>query len=223
MKQKAILFDLDGVLVDTEPLKGKAHSYTVAQFDGKVNVDENKLVMGQSHESVYKHFCQKASISVELSDYDKVYYKYYIDLINKELKLMPGVSKLLNKLSSIEIVLGIVSSSTRQIVDLILKSAAIDKHFRLIVSADDVSAQKPSPAPYLSALGKLSNISSCLVFEDTISGVMSALDAGLPVIGIKHEYNAHQDLSLANYVIESLDDTENVLNLIEDNLKLRYN
>lgn len=216
VKHKAIIFDMDGVVVNTETLKAKAHVATVEQLGGRAPTALYAHVMGRSHEVVSKAFISSSGISCDLSEYMKLYKQTYYGLLDKGLEYTPGMPDFIQTLDRCGYSLGLVSSSSSDTVDKISRTLEFDPLFRYTVSAEDVETKKPSPEPYLLALQRADVASeNALVFEDSEAGVISAHKAGIVVIAIRHVFNRSHDFSYAAHTIESFTDTQAVMQLIE--------
>ena len=108
----AYLFDLDGTLVDSEKLKGKALAETCSLFGAKVDADIYKAVMGESWAHVTAYFFKKANITPDFDTFNDQFKKIYQELIRTELKANPNIEKLLTKLKAKEKILGLVISAS---------------------------------------------------------------------------------------------------------------
>ena len=215
----AVIFDLDGVLVITEALKAQAHEETVQFFGGRVERGFYGLVMGGSHESVRAAFIKEAALAIEPRDYSERYGQIYEHLLGSDLAVSPGVNELLKDLKQRGYALAVVTSSQQWMVDRIFAGTNISQFFDVVVSADDVARHKPAPDPYLAALERLGTpADSALVFEDSGVGVAAAAAAGIPVIGLRHEFNAEHDFRPVDRMIQSFQDTGQVVRLIDEML-----
>jgi HAD superfamily hydrolase (TIGR01509 family) len=215
-KAKGVLFDLDGVLVDSEPLKARAHSETVAHFGGRLDPAYYGEVMGRSHYLAAKAFSEAAGIGFDHEAYARAFSSNYARLLREHLQLTAGARELVDELRRGGYRLAVVSSSLRWMMDEALARAGLAGCFDAEVSADDVREEKPSPEPYRAALARLAlEPGDAVVIEDSESGVASALAAGVRVIAVRHAYNARHDFSGAGAVLEGLADWEAVMRVIE--------
>ncbi len=198
----AYLFDMDGTLVNSEKIKGKALAETCKRFGGEVDVNIYKLVMGKSWEFVANHFFEKAKIQPEIEDFNTKFRPIYEQLLLKELALNPNALELLLKLKSDGKRMGLVSSASRWMVDHIISQLDLSNFFEVIVTKENVLKHKPDPEAYLLALEKLSlPTSEVLIFEDSNSGLVAASKADCDTIAFKHEFNINHDLSSALQII----------------------
>ena len=204
---KAYLFDLDGTLVDSEKLKGKALAKTCSLFGGTVDVNVYKTVMGERWLNVTSHFFKMAKIDPEIEEFNAEFKKIYQELLLKELAPNPNVMELLFKLKALRKKMGIVSSGSDWMVDQVLSQMELSEFFDLVISKEQVTKLKPDPEAYLLALKKLGLSSAeVLIFEDSNSGLIAARNANCDSIAFKHEFNANHDLSLAIQTISDFND-----------------
>ena len=205
----AYLFDLDGTLVDSEKLKGKALAETCSLFGGTVDVNVYKTVMGERWLNVTNHFFAMAKIDPEIDEFNSEFKKIYQELLLKELTPNPNVVELLFKLKALRKKMGIVSSGSDWMVGQVLSQLDLSDFFDLIISKEQVTKLKPDPEAYLLALKKLGLSSAeVLIFEDSNSGLIAARNANCDSIAFKHEFNANHDLSLA---IQTISDFNEIL------------
>lgn len=198
----AILFDMDGTLVDSERLKAEAHVETCAHYGGSAVAQEYQKVIGESWEIVIEHFCKVCGIQPAMDDYTNVFQKIYTRLLDTDLHPSPGIRDYLAKLQKNGVRLGVVSSSFAWMVDQILKNMDMEHYFKIKVAKENVLKHKPHPEAYLYALKNLGlTADQVLVYEDTRAGVKAAYDAGCDVCALRHDFNENHDFSLAKYVI----------------------
>lgn len=149
---KAILFDMDGVLIDSEPIHFEANLETLKRFG--IDLSESdylSLGVGKGDHSFYQRASEKFGITVDIQTILKIKKDIYKSSLIKKGKLMPGVLDALKYLSTIYD-LAIVSSGLREINDLILDKFSLRSYFREICNGNEVSRVKPFPDLYLRAL-----------------------------------------------------------------------
>ena len=218
--RRAVLFDLDGVLLETEPLKARAHSAAVEHFGGEAPAIFYATVVGMSHAEVRKAFMHRGSIAPDPDEYSRTFRHYYQQLIETEARTCRGVPDLLRRLQEERYAIGLVTSSARWMLDGVLDRLFAPGAFDITVSADDVEHHKPAPDCYLRAIAEV-RADRALAVEDTVTGVAAAVAAGLPVIAVRHELNAGHDLSAAAAEFRSLEDTATVLRTVNEMLSWR--
>ena len=206
-KYTAYLFDLDGTLVDSEKLKGKALAETCSLFGGTVDVKVYKTVMGERWLNVTSHFFTMAKIEPDIEEFNAEFKKIYQELLLNELTPNPNVVELLFKLKALRKKMGVVSSGADWMVDQVLSQLELSEFFDIVISKEQVKKLKPDPEAYLLALEKLGLPSSeVLIFEDSNSGLIAARNANCDSVAFKHEFNANHDLSLAIQTISDFNE-----------------
>jgi HAD superfamily hydrolase (TIGR01509 family) len=200
----AILFDMDGTLIDSEPLWLKAEIEVMAEVGCHWDEQDQINCLGGPAERT-ERYMQERSQNIKP-------YGYFINRLHEvmraritnELDLIPNALSLLKECKDAGIKTALVTASSRDLMTIVLKRFPLGT-FDVIVSGDDVEKSKPDPAPYLLAAKQLSvDILKCLVLEDSLTGVQSGLSSGAKVIGIPHlvQMSEHPNLR----VISSLDE-----------------
>jgi len=199
----AILFDMDGTLIDSEPLWLKAEIEVMAEVGCHWDEQDQINCLGGPAERT-ERYMQERSQNIKP-------YGYFINRLHEvmraritnELDLIPNALSLLKECKDAGIKTALVTASSRDLMTIVLKRFPPGT-FDVVVSGDDVEKSKPDPAPYLLAAKQLSvDILKCLVLEDSLTGVQSGLSSGAKVIGIPHlvQMSEHPNLR----VISSLD------------------
>ncbi|QUJ69798.1 HAD family phosphatase (plasmid) [Photobacterium sp. GJ3] len=204
---QAYLFDLDGTLVNSEPLKAQALS--MACKDYGVTVDQNiyKAVMGENWETVTGYFFQHAGISPSLSEFNLHFRTYYEALLSDQVSLNSGALRYIESLRAAGKPCAIVSSAASWMVEQILEDLAINHLFDVVITQEDVSKHKPDPQAYTLALHQLAlPATAAVVFEDSSAGVLAGIQSGCDVIAFAHDFNGQNDFSQALQVIQNYDD-----------------
>lgn len=189
-KYKAFLFDMDGTLVDSEPLKGEALALSCAHFGSEVSADVYKDIMGESIETVARHFFKVADISPDLNEFLDIFKTTYRDLLRGKAKLIPGVGGFIDHLSRKKVKIGLVSSAYRWMVMNVLEQIGFNNTFDIIITQEDVQKHKPDPQAYLLAVERLAvKARETLAFEDSSAGLTAADRAGCDTIAVMHDFN----------------------------------
>lgn len=200
MNKKAIIFDLDGVIVDTAKYHYLAWKSLANELGFDFTETQNELLKGVSRVKSLEILLDIGK--VKLSDEKKEALlieknKEYLEEVNKMTadEILPGISALLNFLDKENIKYALGSASKN--APLILKKVGLYNRFSAIVDGNDVSKAKPDPEVFLIAAKKLNaNPKDCIVFEDAIAGVKAANTAGMVSIGIGDK----ETLRKADYV-----------------------
>ncbi|MFG1997983.1 HAD family hydrolase [Spirillospora sp. NPDC048911] len=207
MSVQAVVFDLDGVLIDTEPVWEEVRRAFVADHGGRWLPDTQDRLMGMSTEEWADYL---ATDLIGGLTADEVAYGV-IDRMSRryaeELPLMPGAVETIRRTAE-RYPLGLNSSSPRALIDLVLGRLGVDGLFRATVSTEEVDRGKPAPDGYLAAAARLDVLAAeCVAIEDSSNGLRSAYAAGMRVIAVPHpRYPPADDaLALASYVAPDLD------------------
>lgn len=204
---QAYLFDLDGTLVDSEPLKGQALAEACSQYGERPDSGIYRSVMGGSWSVVTDHFFAQAKIRPDINQFNQYFRASYEQLLREQARLTPGVKSYLGQLKQRGAKLAVVSSAATWMVELLLEQLELSDMFDLVITQEHVTRHKPDPAAYLLALEQLGlHSQDALVFEDSTAGLQAASAAGCDVIAVRHGYNGENDLDQALVVISSFDD-----------------
>lgn len=211
---KGIIFDCDGVLVDTEGLFSSASNDHLKDL-GIELTDNEKSFSGVRLYEYSKYIVEKYSLKMSVEQFvqdEQQYYKnYFIDSV---LVPMPGLINFIIGLKKAGMKLAIASSSSKAYVEHMIELFKIENYFEVIVCGDEVSKSKPDPDIYLKAISKLGMSNNELIaIEDSKAGIASAKAAGLYVIAYKGS-KIVQDTELADYEIDDYS-AVNVDNLIK--------
>lgn len=181
----AVLWDMDGTLVETESLWKKSERSTMAHFGQEWSKADERDATGGPFERVAQVMADRAG--VEIAEINTILDSTIQDLFrNNPIELQPGVATLIVQMRDANLPLALVSNSYRALVDII--HGRVDVEFELTIAGDEVPEPKPSPGPYLAAAAKLNvNIRNCVVIEDSEPGVASAIASGAAVIAIRDE------------------------------------
>ncbi len=179
-----VVFDLDGVIVDSHPL----HRIAWREFLRTVGKDVDEAALdfvldGRTRKEILLHFLGPLT-DQQLEHYGRLKDELLRTLAD-EMKTIPGVVEFLDHLSNAGIRIALATSASRQRASGTLHEIGIAHHFQTIVTGDDVAAGKPDPAIYLLAAKRLQLApESLLAVEDAVSGVKSATAAGLKCVGV---------------------------------------
>jgi HAD superfamily hydrolase (TIGR01509 family) len=192
----AIFFDMDGTLVDSEPL-WLAAEIEVMKDVGIIWTAEDQLACLGGPRAKTERIMQEKSGFIKPDGYfGDALDDLMVNKLTTELKLIPGALDLISECKSNGLKCALVTASGSRLMNVVLKHFPLNT-FDIVVSGDDVSKSKPDPEPYLMAASKLSvDIEKSVVLEDSVTGVTSGLASGAQVIGIPHLVNLpkHENL-----------------------------
>jgi len=214
---KAVLFDLDGLIADTEALHVSSYHKMADHLGIKLKGDYIHSFIGVATKDNVNRIIKDFKIDKRPEEVLKLRYRYYLDEIrNSELNPMEGAEEAILFVRKRGLKTALVTSSIKdQAVEVLKKIfpnyiSSLDRDFRitifdLMIFGDEVYHPKPDPEIYLKASGKL-NVKPihCLVFEDSEAGVLAAKSAGMYVVAVPNYHTKNQNFVKADYVIESL-------------------
>jgi HAD superfamily hydrolase (TIGR01509 family) len=205
VRYAAVIFDMDGVLIDSEPLH-----YAVLQevlgLDGlHLSRTENEEFIGTTSEAMFSTLIARHQLPRTVAAYISLYDAALLRVLEHPHDPAPGVAALVKRLRALGVRLAVASSSRCLWVEGTLRSLGLSSAFDCIVAGDDVQRGKPDPAIYLLAAQRLGIAPGyCLAIEDSPNGVQSARAAGMDVLGVRTPYTAHLRLTGALRVVDSL-------------------
>jgi HAD superfamily hydrolase (TIGR01509 family) len=201
----AVVFDMDGVLLDSEPLHHGVLNELLARDGLVLERPEYERFIGWTTEAMFETLISEHGLGQSVGEYSARYADLVLRVLQEPLEPAPGVVALVQRLRELEMGLAVASSSQRAWIEVTLRSLGLTALFDTIVSADDVERGKPDPAIYLLAAKRLEVAPGrCLAIEDSPSGVLSARDAGMTVLGVRTPYTAHLQLEGAERIVDSL-------------------
>ncbi len=210
MTTQAVIFDLDGVIVDSEPLQQRAFNQLLAQhgIDYHIGDEEyGKFFVGVSVVENAKWLMTRLGLKCSVDqirvEQDAIYSRFIAD--PKNLVAREGFYTLLDHLKSRDLMRGLATGSPRHHVEMVLRGLKIDSCFRAVVTGSEISNPKPDPEIYLRTVHTLQvEPQHAIALEDSAAGIAAAKAAGLHAIAVPNRYTAQQDLSHADAWVENL-------------------
>ena len=205
---EAVVFDLDGVLLDTEELWNEARRQITDERGGRWRDDAQRAMMGMSSPEWSRYMHDVLGVPDPPEEISAEVVKRLEALYRERLPLVPGALEAVRRIGE-RWPLAIASSSNRPLIDLFLELTGTGDLFRATVSSEEVERGKPAPDVYLEAARRLGvSPATCAAIEDSENGIRSAAAAGMRVIAIPNRVFPPSDeaLSLAQVVLDSLDE-----------------
>lgn len=195
-KDKSVIFDMDGVLVDSEPVINQAAIQGLREFGVESKPEDFIPFIGAGEDRYIGCVAQKHGTKYKVEMKNRVY-EIYLNIVKDNIKVYEGIHSLLDNLVKDGYKIGLASSADMIKVEANLAAAQISPNiFSVLISGDDVENKKPSPDIYILAAKKIgANPSCCTVIEDALNGIEAAKRAGMRCIGVATSFDKHQLLN----------------------------
>ncbi|MBA9074052.1 HAD superfamily hydrolase (TIGR01509 family) [Flavobacterium gossypii] len=206
---KTVIFDMDGVLVDTEPVHYDVSLLQFKDLDIEVPDEMYHTFTGNSNKMIYQKIKDRFQLTHEVEDLIVAKNKLFLEAFdNKEdLHLMPGVKDLIIDLYENGVQLIVASSSEMAIINKVFERFGLNPYFTHKVSGEDFPESKPNPAIFLKAASySKAPINECIVIEDSTNGITAAKAAGIFCIAYKGKTAVGQDQSKADMIVTDFSD-----------------
>lgn len=202
---KSVLFDLDGIIVDSEPLHFEAHQKALGQFGINITIDDYmEFGVAKGDSNFLAEMSKKYGIEIDRAKVSKLKRELYKIIFSKKAAPRKGVLDLIDFLSG-RYVLAITSSGARDTIDFIIQKLSLENKFETIISGDDVTQVKPFPDIYEKALDILGLESAdCVAIEDSESGLLAAKGAKIKCIVVPCKFTKKQNFTEADFVFAEL-------------------
>ena len=204
---KAVIFDMDGVIIDSEPLWRRAMIQNFEEIGIPFSDEHCRITTGLRFKEVAEFWFNKHGIKhISIDEFDELVINRLCDLIKQEGKTMKGVLEALDFLKSKNLKIGIGTSSNTKLMNTVVDVLNIRPYFDELCSAEHMPYGKPHPMVYLTCAEKLNiNPLHCLVIEDSVNGIIAGKAAQMKVVAIPEDINKNNPkFSIADYNIESL-------------------
>ena len=204
---KAVIFDMDGVIIDSEPIHFQVDIEVLQSVGSDVGKSVLEKYVGMTNPEMWSDIIKTYNINESIDNIIDLQINRKIDIIkNLDINPIDGIRELLINLKKENIPIAIASSSPILFIEAVLAKFEIQDYFKIILSGEEVLKGKPAPDIYLETARLLSlNPSDCLVIEDSKNGVIAAKVAGMKCIGFQNPNSGDQDLSKADFVVNSID------------------
>lgn len=202
----AILFDLDGTLVDSMWMWKEIDIEYLGRFGYTCPPDLQKIIEGMSFSETAEYFKSRFQIPDSIDEIKAAWIQMSIEKYRNEVPLKPGALRLLQYLERTGKKAGIATSNGRDMVDAVLESLQICPYFQVIATACEVAAGKPAPDIYLEVARRLqTDPSRCMVFEDVPAGILAGKRAGMRVCAVEDAFSTgmrEEKMELADFYID---------------------
>ena len=212
-KIKAVAFDMDGVLIDSQPLHYQIDMEVLKTCGYPATLETVTPYTGISNPDRWPRYKDSLSLSYSVDQLIDLQTKIMVDIFNNaNLDAIDGILSLLKFLQVRNIPCAVASSSSHELINLVLEKSKIGQYFTHLVSGEDVKAGKPAPDIYLKT-AKTFGLppECCLAIEDSPSGILSAKNAGFTCIGYINPNTHGQDFTHADYVVSHYDQCHEII------------
>jgi len=202
---QTVIFDMDGVIVDSEPVHHFAYQQHFKQLNITVSDDMYASFTGNSTKNIYQKLKAHFDLKEEVEDLVLVKRNLFNDAFDakEDLELINGVLPLIQELHANGVLLLLASSSAKVTIERVFNRFGLHTYFSGIFSGEDFPQSKPHPALFLKAWEHSKHPkNNCLVIEDSTNGILAAKAAGIPCIGFDSFHSKNQDYSQADWVIQ---------------------
>ena len=205
---EAVVFDLDGILIDSEHVWDEVRQQLADERDGHWNENASRDMMGMSSIEWSRYMRNVVGLTEEAEEISAEVVRRLEDRYRRELPLIPGAEQAVESLAA-RWPLALASSSNRELIDLVLESSGLGRDFEASVSSEEVARGKPAPDVFLEAARRVGvGPTSCAAVEDSENGILAAKAAGMRTIAIPNpHYPPHEDaLAAADVVLASIEE-----------------
>ena len=205
---KAFIFDMDGVIVDSEPLHFEVNRRIMRDFGLEFSDEFFHAYVGITNEQMWADLIERYSLNTTIEELQKKDFLLKKEVF-RDLQPIKGIPELLANLKKDGIAIGLASSSDKAFIEMVLEELGIRGYFQAVVSGEEVERSKPEPEIFLRA-AELLNVdpADCLVLEDSRHGVEAAKRAGMICIGYQNPNSGPQDLSRADKIVHTLENLD---------------
>jgi beta-phosphoglucomutase len=211
---KGVLFDMDGVLVDSEHLICKAAIMMFSEYGKKVTPEDFKPFVGTGENSYIGGVADKYGINIDIEKVKARTYEIYQDIVKGKLSPLPGAHEFIARCLKKGLILALATSADNIKMEVNLREIGLSRGtFQAIITGGDVEKKKPFPDIYIKAAKSIGfEPNECLVVEDAVSGIKAGKAAGCKCLAVTSSFDASA-LTEADWICNSLLDVpEEVLN-----------
>ena len=204
---EAVVFDMDGVLVDTEHLWDDVREELTGEWGGRYTPEAQQAMMGMSSREWSRYLHEVVGLREPPDVINGEVVRRMLARYDVDLPIVPGSVEAVERLAGAGFRLALASSSNRELIDAVLRRLGLTERFEVTVSSEEVAHGKPAPDVYLEAARRLGvDPTRCIAVEDSASGIRAAHAAGMRVIAHPNRHYPPEgvDLKLADLVVDGM-------------------
>jgi HAD superfamily hydrolase (TIGR01509 family) len=204
---KAVIFDMDGVIADTEPLHSHAYLEVLKTLGIEVSENQYRKAITEEGKTIAAWFLELGGKPDKIDELYRRKDQIYFPLLKEHGSPRPGLFRLLSELKASHVACALATSARRVNAEFIVDLFGLRDLFSVILALEDVTHVKPHPEVFLLALEHLSvQPNTTIVLEDAPKGVRAAVEAGIAVIAVPTSWTRHYRFDGATLVVESIED-----------------
>ena len=211
--ETVVIFDMDGVLIDSQPLHYEIDMAVLEACGLQATIDMVTPYTGVSNPDRWPQYKEKLGLGESVERLIELQEMFMREIFNASgLVAIEGIPELLQTLKYMGIPRGVASSSSHELIEMVLERVGIREYFGLIISGEDVKNGKPAPDIYLKA-AKAFDLppENCIAIEDSPAGMLSAKNAGMVCIAYRNPNTFGQIFTHADYTINQYSEVPNIL------------
>jgi beta-phosphoglucomutase family hydrolase len=205
---QAVIFDMDGVLVDSEPIYFEIEKKSFLHYGVELSEEDQHSFVGVTQEEMWKQVKSRFGLEPMMEDLLDYHRNQVMEVISSytDLEPIPQAQQFIQRLAEKGVPIAVASSSSLKLIETMLMKISLNSYFPVVVSGEEVKRGKPSPDVFLLAAKRLGvDPSLCLVIEDSYHGVTAAKAAGMWCAAFRNLNSGHQDLSAADWIVSEYD------------------
>lgn len=203
---KAVIFDMDGVIIDSEPMHSAVSVETMAFYGAKITLQDMDRFAGMTLPAIFSTLKKENDIAAPVEEIIAHQEEGILRNVQEEDNApIDGIRRLLTELKGKGIPAAVASSSPKRLIEAVIAKFKLQDYFVHLVSGEEVPKGKPAPDVYLETARRLNVLpEDCLVIEDSKNGTIAAKTAGMTCIGFQNLNSGNQDLSRADVIVPAL-------------------